>query len=135
MSRLDIRQMVSDLRIRREGLLRMAMLGNAGGVVATLSFIGTAIGASAGKGFPEPAFNVLIIFLTGLGAGFFSRLTETQRHAKFIDFAIKHQGDPPGDPPTYELWTRLSSLGFVAAIGCMMYGIIHGLRVLSKLGV
>lgn len=62
---------------------RLLVAGNAGGVVATLSLIGTTLGS--GATVPRPFFWVLVVFLFGLiisGVG------------RYLDFVMAHTSHP-----------------------------------------
>ena len=80
---------------------RLLVGGNAGGVIATLSLIGTIIGTSRGDPFPRELFWVLTIFVVGLfsvgcliaGNVLFSR----QYHAEMLsDLKLAMTGKRPG---------------------------------------
>jgi hypothetical protein len=60
----------------RGNVLRLLIFGNAGGAIATLSFIGTIISKSDTATFDRMMFIVLIIFILGLIGGWAARTAE-----------------------------------------------------------
>ena len=93
------------------GAERIVVAGNAGGVVATLSLIGTMIGSG---GSPSTVvFWVLVVFIGGLGAALLGRWAE----------AI-WEGRRP-QPASWPLFSRFGLLG--AAMLLLVVGIVFGL--------
>ncbi len=60
----------------RRSLLRLLIFGNAGGAIATLSFIGTIVGKSPDNTFDRAMFIVLVFFTLGLAGGWLARTSE-----------------------------------------------------------
>jgi len=67
-------------------LRRFGLFGNAGGIIATLSLIGTVIGSGSNRAdsFTGVAFWVLVIFLFGLSAAALEVLTTELRSRAYL---------------------------------------------------
>ncbi len=115
----------------RLSVVRTVMLGNAGGTIACLSFIGTSIARSSDGTFARGAFFVLCCFLFGLGAGVGARIVVMV--SKFIAVKILL-----GNHSTELENARLRRIGFldkatsisipiagVALVSGIMSGIIY----------
>ena len=117
----DIR--AADATLRAE---RFLVGGNAGGVVATLSLIGTIVGRGTAAA-PRAFFWVLIIFLTGLVATWLGRYISI-----FIDNIEGHQLRLRLYIVSVALRLLRAALFWISAL-CAGTGIAFGLREIYKL--
>lgn len=99
----------------------LIMNGNAGGAIATLGFIGTIVGASAGKGpIPVLTFLVLLMFLIGLAAAIWIRHRVAMHFKNTLLMRADIEAGParrPGNLSVYLRRISMASLGVGTGLG------------------
>lgn len=136
--RRGIKKAREQLNTVQEGvrsLARMATAANAGGAIATLSVIGTALGVTDGKGpVPQPLFWVLVLFVIGICTAWLHRFFELEHAALELGDQIDMLEGKRSDPPRPFIWRRrwIFFLKFTPIL-CAYYGMTEGLKFLFTL--
>jgi len=126
---------LTDISMSHEsGLLRMLTLGNAGGVIATLSFIGATLGGDKIPAYDRAAFWVLVFFIIGTSFSAAARYCEW----KGVRAARKSITDKDSDPQIdhksrMEMFHILGGLAVLFGLAALLIGIGSGLRFLWKM--
>ncbi len=119
---------------QRDMLLRLLTFGNAGGVVATLSFIGTMIGKSEDNTFDAAALNVLVFFLLGLAGGWLGRMA----HWNIANNEVELYEEPEMEnriKPAKAItrWNRIIDIVITWSFSMLGTGILFGLFKLAEM--
>ena len=115
----------------------MLTVGHAGGTIATLSFIGTMIGASAGRAYDRAAFAVLCLFVFGLATGWFGRMCEwriiTHRMNLVATVLESSSRQPPVNLEARTRWDDALDGAITASFSFLGVGVLLGLAKLFEL--
>jgi len=129
-------KLADEYRAARGGVLRLLTLGNAGGTIATLSFIGTMIGASVDQTYDRDAFAPLCLFVVGLAAGWFGRMFEWRIVTHRMNLAATVVGSQRQRPVNLEArtqWDYLLDSSIIVSFSMLAVGILLGLAKLFDL--
>ena len=128
--------LADEYRAMRGGILRLLTFGNAGGTIATLSFIGTMIGRSGDQTYDRAAFTVLCLFIVGLAAGWFGRMCEWRIVAHRMNLAATVVGTEQARSVNLEARTRWDAAldgAITSSFSLLGVGILLGLSKLFEL--
>lgn len=115
-------------------LLRLAVFGNAGGTIATLSFLGTTY--SANGSISIHFIYILILFLLGLIIGAVCRAIDwvISKHQIFMLDNILNGGNSDSPSPRHARYLRRYWwIGLVLSYGAFIFGTAGGLFLLFKM--
>lgn len=127
----DIETIWGALVDMRGQLFRMLILGNAGGTIATLSFMGTMVGKSTDLSYDARVFPVLLIFVAGLASGVVYRLSEYGQ-ATWMHIGIDRDSKIYDSIPLPMVVT--SSVTLLICAVCLAKGSWDGLWILKAMG-
>jgi hypothetical protein len=115
-------------------VVRLLILGNAGGTIATLSFIGTMVGKSPNLMFDEATFWVLVVFILGLAGGWAYRVAERDTAQAHFDRVLKRDFDQIEESTiSAESWGRMKHYSVMFSFICLISGVLTGLVRLFKM--
>ena len=109
----------------RGNLIRLLILGNAGGTIASLSFIGTLISGSEKLTYNPEAFPILAIFVLGLASGWLIRLLDFGIALNYYSSLIPNNNAQGVPAPNW-----LKNLSIAVCFGSLVIGSIKGLGLL-----
>lgn len=133
MSVFDASKYFDEAMAQRESFLRYCTFGNAGGAVATLSLIGTSIGSSANGTYPSDALEVLIVFLSGLGAAGVARFLSYIMAVRVAASASELLMVEDVFPPRQRGIAVLRTLTLMICAGALAKGVFIGMVLLGTL--
>ena len=87
----DIERFENEASRLDDYLSRAILLGNAGGVIATLTFIGTRISSGSADGFGVSLFFILVVYFVGMAMSWIYLVAELFAVGKIIAAAKGHK--------------------------------------------
>jgi hypothetical protein len=116
--------------------LRLVTGGNAGGVVASLSVIGSALGASSGAPIPSTPIHILVIFLVGLAGSLFATVADVETvksRVAYLQEIFEHARENRTYLGQVALHSKSWSVGASIAATALTVGVVWGVSQLYSL--